>query len=303
MSERRHSISQSTAFFEFCIRTAARLPSRRRNDSVAPPDGDERLEELAMTTHVHQFPCLKDNFGALIHDSVSGATAAIDAPDADAVIAAALSQGWEVTDLLITHHHADHVQGLPGLKARFPKLRVAGPAKEAARIGALDTSLVEGDFARVGAIAARVIETPGHTAGHISYWFEEDEIAFCGDTLFALGCGRVFETPMAVMWNSLVKLANLPGETEVYCGHEYTEANARFAVTIEPDNVALKARVEDIAKRRAAGQATLPTTIAAELAANPFLRAEEPEVQARLGMSGADPAAVFAEIRSRKDRF
>jgi hydroxyacylglutathione hydrolase len=256
-----------------------------------------------MTTHVHQFMCLKDNFGALIHDSTTGATASIDAPDADAVIAAAASQGWEVTDLLITHHHADHVQGLPGLRARFPKLRVAGPAKEAARIGPLDVPLVEGDLARVGELAARVIETPGHTAGHIAYWFEEDEIAFCGDTLFALGCGRVLETPMAVMWSSLLKLANLPGETEVYCGHEYTENNARFALTIEPDNVALKARIEDIAKRRAAGQATLPTTILAELAANPFLRAEEPEVQASLKMTGADPAAVFAEIRSRKDRF
>ena len=175
--------------------------------------------------------------------------------------------------------------------------------KEAARIGPLDVPLIEGDLARVGDLAAKVIETPGHTAGHIVYLFEEDEIAFCGDTLFALGCGRVLETPMAVMWSSLLKLANLPGETEVYCGHEYTENNARFALTIEPDNVALKARIEDIAKRRAASQFTLPTTISAELAANPFLRAEEPEVQARLKMSGADPAAVFAEMRSRKDRF
>ncbi|HLH49962.1 MAG TPA: hydroxyacylglutathione hydrolase [Roseiarcus sp.] len=256
-----------------------------------------------MTTHVHQFICLKDNFGVLIHDSASGATASIDVPDADAVIAAAQSQGWEVTDLLITHHHADHVQGMPGLKSRYPKLRVAGPAKEAARIGGIDIRLKEGDLARVGAIAAKVIETPGHTAGHISYWFEEDEIAFCGDTLFALGCGRVFETPMAVMWSSLMKLAALPGETEVYCGHEYTESNARFALTIEPDNAALKARAGEVAKRRAAGQATLPTTIALELATNPFLRAEESSVQAQLGMSGADPAAVFAEIRTRKDKF
>lgn len=257
-----------------------------------------------MTTHVHQFICLKDNFGVLVHDSGSGATAAIDAPDADTIIAAAAQKGWELTDLLLTHHHADHIQGVPGLKARFPKLRIAGPAKEAARIGALDFSLGEGDYARIGEIAARVIETPGHTAGHICYWFAEDEIAFCGDTLFALGCGRVFETPLNVMWDSLSKLIDrLPGEAEVYCGHEYTEANARFAVTVEPDNPVLKNRVEEIKRLRAAGQATLPTTMALELAINPFLRAEQPEVQAALGMPDADPAAVFAELRTRKDRF
>jgi len=257
-----------------------------------------------MTTHVHQFLCLKDNFGVLIHDSRSGDTAAIDAPDAEAVIAAAAAQGWTLTDLLITHHHADHTQGIPGLKARFPRLRIAGPAREASRIGALDLLLTEEDYVHVGEIAARVIETPGHTAGHICYWFEEDEIAFCGDTLFALGCGRVLEAPLAVMWDSLAKLADrLPGETEIYCGHEYTEANARFAATIEPDNVVLKDRIAEIARRRAAGEATLPTTMTLELASNPFLRAEEPEVQAALGMMGADPAAVFAELRGRKDRF
>lgn len=257
-----------------------------------------------MTTHVHQFICLQDNFGVLVHDSRSGATAAIDAPDADAVVAAAAAQGWTLTDLLITHHHADHIQGIPGLKERFPDLRIAGPAREASRIGALDMLLREDDYPHVGDIAARVLETPGHTAGHICYWFEEDELAFCGDTLFALGCGRVFETPLSVMWDSLAKLADrLPGETEIYCGHEYTEANARFAATIEPDNVVLKDRIAEIGRRRAAGEATLPTTMTLELASNPFLRAEEPEVQAALGMSGADPAAVFAELRGRKDRF
>lgn len=256
-----------------------------------------------MTTHVHQFLCLKDNYGVLIHDSGSGATASIDAPDAEAVIAAVAAQGWELTDLLITHHHADHTQGIPGLRARFPKLRIVGPAKEADRIGALDILLAEGDYARVGALEAKVLETPGHTAGHITYWFEEDEIAFAGDTLFALGCGRVFETPYPVMWESLVKIAALPGETVVYCGHEYTESNARFALTIEPDNVVLKGRVEEITALRAVGKPTVPTTIAAELATNPFLRAEWPSVQAAVGMSGADAAAVFAEIRTRKDRF
>jgi hydroxyacylglutathione hydrolase len=280
------------------------LPARLEERAAAFPDATGFDERPDMTTHVHQFICLKDNFGVLVHDSGSGATAAIDAPDADAIIAAAASRGWELTDLLITHHHADHIQGVPGLKARFPRLRIAGPAREASRIGALDVPLSEGDYAQVGEIAASVIETPGHTAGHICYWFAEDEIAFCGDTLFALGCGRVFETPLSVMWDSLSKLADrLPGETEIYCGHEYTQANARFAVTVEPDNVVLKGRVEEIARLRAAGQATLPTTMTLELATNPFLRAEEPEVQAALGMMGADPAAVFAELRTRKDRF
>jgi hydroxyacylglutathione hydrolase len=256
-----------------------------------------------MTTHVHQFLCLKDNYGVLIHDSGTGATAAIDAPDAEAVIAAAQSQGWSLTDLLITHHHADHTQGIPGLKARYPGLRIVGPAKEAGRIGALDVEVREGAYARVGGLQAKVIETPGHTAGHIAYWFEEDQIAFCGDTLFALGCGRVFETPMSVMWDSLVKLASLPGETEVYCGHEYTQSNARFALTIEPGNGVLRDRAERIDALRASGAATVPTTIALELATNPFLRAEQASVQAAVGMPGADPAAVFAEIRGRKDRF
>jgi hydroxyacylglutathione hydrolase len=259
--------------------------------------------EAAMTIHVRQFLCLKDNYGVLVHDSDTGATASIDAPDGEAVIAAAQAEGWTLTEALITHHHADHVQGLPALRARFPKLRVSAPAKEAGRIGGVDRPLVEGDYARVGRLAAKVVETPGHTAGHVVYWFEEEEIAFVGDVLFALGCGRVFETPPAVMWESLLKIASLPGSTQVYCGHEYTEANARFAVTIDPDNAVLKARAGEIATLRAAGKPTLPTTIAAELATNPFLRAEEPAVQATIGMAGADPAAAFAEIRARKDRF
>jgi hydroxyacylglutathione hydrolase len=256
-----------------------------------------------MTTHVFQFPCLKDNYGVLIHDSRSGATAAIDAPDADAVIAAARSRGWTLTDLLVTHHHADHTQGIPGVKAAFPEIRVVGPAKEASRIDSLAATVRQGDYVKVGGLEAKVIETPGHTAGHVVYVFEEDEIAFCGDTLFALGCGRVFETSLSVMWDSLMKLAALPGETEVYCGHEYTESNAKFALTIETDNAELRARAGTIAELRAAGKPTLPTTIAQELATNPFLRAEQETVAAAIGMRGADAAEVFAEIRRRKDRF
>ncbi len=256
-----------------------------------------------MTTHVFQFSCLNDNYGVLIHDSGSGRTAAIDAPDGDAVLAAAKSQGWRLTDLLITHHHADHVQGVPAVRAAFPDLRVVAPAKEAARIGGVDVEVKEGDWVEIGALRARVIETPGHTAGQVAYVFDEDEIAFTGDTLFSLGCGRVFETPMAVMWSSLEKLAELPGETQIYCGHEYTEANARFALTIEPGNVDLVARAEAVKALRAQGKPTLPTTIALELATNPFLRADIPAVQKAVGLEGADPAQVFAEIRRRKDNF
>lgn len=256
-----------------------------------------------MTTHVFQFPCLSDNFGALIHDSGSGRTASIDAPDGAAVIAAAKEQGWTITDILITHHHADHVQGVPAVRAAFPGLRVVGPAAEAERIGGIDVAVKEGDYVDLGALKARVIETPGHTAGHIVYFFEDDEILFAADTLFSLGCGRVLETPLPVMWSSLEKLAQLPGETQVYCGHEYTAANARFALSIEPANPDLKARAEAVTALRAAGKPTLPTTIALELAANPFLRAGVASVQKAVGLENADPAAVFSEIRRRKDNF
>jgi len=256
-----------------------------------------------MMMSVHQFLCLTDNYGALVHDSTKGTTACVDAPEAGPTFAALAERGWSLSDVLITHHHADHIQGVPELKAKFPNLKVWGPAKDAARIPFLTHPVAKGDTARIGSLAAKVIETPGHTLGHIAYYFEEDEIAFCGDTLFSLGCGRAFETPYAVLWSSLMKLAALPGQTQLYCGHEYTEANGRFAVTIEPDNPILKARIEEVARLRAARRPTLPTTVAAELAANPFLRAEEPAVQAAVGMHGADPAAVFAEIRARKDRF
>ena len=256
-----------------------------------------------MTMSVHQYLCLNDNYGALVHDSATGATACVDVPEAGPTVAALTQRNWNLTDVLITHHHADHIQGVSELKTKFPDARVWGPAKDAARIPFLDHKVKEGDAARVGSLAAKVIETPGHTLGHIAYYFEEDDVAFCGDTLFSLGCGRVFEAPHAVMWSSLVKLAALPGETQVYCGHEYTQANGRFAITIEPDNSILKARIEEIARLRGEGRPTLPTTIAAELAANPFLRVEEPAVQAAVGMSGADPAAVFGELRARKDRF
>jgi hydroxyacylglutathione hydrolase len=255
-----------------------------------------------MTIHLHQFTCLKDNFGVLIHDSDTGATAAIDAPDAHPILAELGCKGWRLTDILITHRHADHTQGIAGLKERFPEARVVAPKREADRIASVGLAVGERDIVRVGDLAAVVIETPGHTVGHIAYWFEEEDLLFAGDTLFAMGCGRVFETDMDTMWSSLVKLAALPGETQVYCGHEYTLANGKFALTVDSGNSILRARVSETEKLRAEGRATLPTTIQLELATNPFLRAEDPDLQSAIGMPGADPAAVFAALRTRKDK-
>ena len=256
-----------------------------------------------MTAEVYQFPCLTDNFGVLVHDPATGATAAIDVPEAAPVLKALDERGWTLTDILVTHRHGDHVQGIPEVKHRFPKARVLAPAGEADRVPLVDATVREGDVARVGSLQARVIETPGHTIGHIVYFFEAEKLLFAGDTLFSIGCGRVNEAPMAVMWDSLLKIAALPEDTAIYCGHEYTLANAQFALTIEPGNARLIDHMKTVEALRAKGAASLPSTLGLELAINPFLRAERPEVQAQLGMAGAAAADVFAEIRERKNRF
>ena len=255
-----------------------------------------------MALQVHQFICLSDNFGLLIHDPATGATATIDAPEAGPILAALAEKGWTLTDILVTHHHPDHIQGIPELKAKFPAARILGAKADAHRIPGLDAQLVEGDEVAVGSGRARVIETPGHTTGHIAYHFGDDALLFAGDTLFALGCGRAFEAPAPVLWRSLEKLAALPEETRVYCGHEYTLGNARFALTVDPGNVELARRAADVSALRAAGQYTLPTTIGLELATNPFLRATDSGVQAAVGMSGKSAEEVFTELRERKNR-
>lgn len=251
---------------------------------------------------VHQFICLSDNFGLIAHDPETGATASIDAPDGEAILRELDAKGWTLTDILVTHHHADHTQGIPALKARFPKARITGAKADEKRIDNLDVKVVEDDEVSVGNAKARVIETPGHTSGHIVYHFGDDDVLFAGDTLFSLGCGRVFEGTMPVMFHSLMKLAALPEETELYCGHEYTLSNARFALTVDPDNALLQERVKKVEELRASGKYTLPSTIGLELATNPFLRAEDPGVQKAVGMDGHDPAQVFAEVRERKNR-
>ncbi len=255
-----------------------------------------------MAVQVRLFPCLNDNYGVLVNDPATGATAAIDAPESAAVEAALAASGWRLSDILVTHHHHDHTGGIPALKDRHG-CRVVAPRGEAARIPGVDAAVGEGDALGVGQLAARVLETPGHTAGHIAYWFTSERLAFVGDTLFSIGCGRLIEGTPDMMWQSLVKLRNLPDETEIYCGHEYTAANIAFARTIEADNGALAARAEEVARLRAQGKPTIPTTIGAEKAANPFLRADVPSVAEAVGLAGKPPAQVFAAIRARKDKF
>jgi hydroxyacylglutathione hydrolase len=255
-----------------------------------------------MTLIVEQFLCRTDNFGVLIHDSVAGVTASIDAPEEAPIAIKLKERGWRLDHIFVTHHHADHTDGIPALKAAFGA-KVTAPAGEAARIPGVDHVAKGGDRLRFGGYDIEVIDTPGHTLGHISYYLPAARIAFVADTLFAVGCGRVIEGTMEMMWQSLEKLAALPPDTSIYCGHEYTEANIRFALTVEPDNADLVARAAEVKALRAAGKLTLPTTIARERATNPFLRAGEPGIRARLGMKDAPAAAVFGEIRRRKDAF
>jgi hydroxyacylglutathione hydrolase len=249
---------------------------------------------------VHQFPCLSDNYGLLIHDPATGDTASIDTPDADTISAALAEKGWTLTHILNTHHHGDHTGGNMALK-EATGCRIIGP--HGGGIPGIDQAVGEGDIVTFGSFTAKIIETPGHTLDHIIYWFEDEQTAFVGDTVFALGCGRVFEGTFEQMWSSLAKVRALPPETIIYCAHEYTLANANFAITVDPDNDALKARIKKIKALRNAGKPTVPTTLEAELATNPFLRPDDSGLQNAVGLVGAAPAEVFAEVRRRKDSF
>ncbi len=255
-----------------------------------------------MPADTRLFLCRSDNYGVLVHDTGSGATAAIDAPETGPIEKALNETGWKLTDILVTHHHADHTDGIIALKEKY-RCRVVAPAAEAKKIPAVDETVREGDKAKVGSLAADVIETPGHTLGHIAYWFHADKLAFVGDTLFSIGCGRVIEGTPEQMWRSLVKLRDLPDDTKIFCGHEYTLANIKFARTVEPGNKALAAREAQARQQVAQGEPTIPVTIGAEKLANPFLRADRAEVAGGIGMAGKPAADVFAEIRARKNRF
>ena len=250
---------------------------------------------------VHMFPCLKDNYGFLLHDPDTGETACIDTPEPERILTEASAKGWKITQIWNTHWHPDHAGGNAAVQAATDCV-IVGPAGEAAKIPTLDRKLVEGDVVKLGAVIAHVIDTPGHTAGHIVFHIPEHAIAFVGDTLFALGCGRLFEGTPDQMWTSLKKLRALPGDTTVYCAHEYTTANASFALSIDPHNLALLSYAEMVAAKRSSNLPTVPTTIAAEIAANPFLRADDPSLQAAMGHAG-NPVETFAEVRERKNHF
>ncbi len=250
---------------------------------------------------VHIFPCLKDNYGFLLHDPATGETATIDTPEAGKILDEADAKGWRITQIWNTHWHPDHAGGNAEIVARTGA-KVVGP-EEVTKIGkAPDRILREGDVVELGGLKARIIETPGHTLGHIVFHLADQKIAFVGDTLFALGCGRLFEGTPGQMWDSLGKLRALPDDTVVYCAHEYTAANAAFALSVDGGNAALLAYADEVKAKRAKDVATVPTTIGKEKASNPFLRADDPALQALVGHAG-DVVATFAEVRERKNNF
>lgn len=241
-----------------------------------------------MTVTAQPVPILKDNYAWLLRDSATGATAIVDPADAKPCIAAIDAAGGRLDLILLTHHHSDHTAGVDEVRARFG-CKVVGATADAHRLPKLDVGVKEGDSVKLGDASARVIDTPGHTRGQINFFFPDGPILLSGDTLFSLGCGRLIEGTAQEMWDSLAKLAALPGDTLICCGHEYTESNARFALAVDPDNAALQKRVEQMQQQRAAGQPSLPSLMRDELAANPFMNAGD--------------VATFADRRAKKDRF
>jgi hydroxyacylglutathione hydrolase len=255
-----------------------------------------------MPAQIHVFRCLQDNIGALVHDPNTGACAAIDAPEEGPILAALAETGWQLSDILVTHKHSDHVQAVEPLRQRTG-CRLVAPLKAREAVPHADAYVREGDTVHVGSLQAHVWETPGHCADHVSYWFAADRDLFAGDTLFTLGCGRVLEGTHADLWHSLQRLAALPDEARVFCGHDYTVSNARFALAADPDNEALKARAAEAEAAKAASRFLVPTTIGQEKATNPFLRAGEPALAKAVGKEGAKPVEVFQALREWKNRF
>ncbi|MCK2053722.1 hydroxyacylglutathione hydrolase [Methylobacterium sp. 37f] len=257
----------------------------------------------AAKPEIHTFLCRSDNIGVLIRDPATGACAAIDVPEADAVLAALAETGWTLTDILVTHRHGDHVEGIPEVKRRTGA-RVTAPLKAGAAVPEVDVTVSEGDGVRVGDLAAEVWETPGHCADHVTYWFAEAGVVFAGDTLFTLGCGRVMEDEPATLWHSLARFLPLPDATAVYSGHDYVLSNARFALAAEPGNAVLAERAAEAERAKAEGRFLIPSTIGAERATNPFLRAGEAALAQAVGLApGTQPSVVFTALRAWKNRF
>ncbi len=251
---------------------------------------------------VHQFPCLSDNYSYLVHDPDTGLTATIDTPEAGPINAALEQKGWTLTHILNTHHHFDHAGSNEALKAQWG-CTIVGSRDDAARIPGIDIEVGDGDSFQFGEHQVQVFDVSGHTIGHIAFYFPDSSTLFSGDALFALGCGRLFEGTPEQMWTSLQKLIDLPDDTVVYCAHEYTQANAAFALSVEPQNAALQARSKEIDALRAEGKPTVPSTIGLEKETNPFLRPASEVLQKNLNMVGDDLVEVFAETRRRKDNF
>ena len=255
-----------------------------------------------MPVEIVTIPCLADNYAFLVHDDASGATALVDVPESAPIVAALDARGWSLSDVWLTHHHADHVQGLAELLARHPAT-VTGAAKDAHRLPSLDREVHDGDSFDFAGQPVEVLDVSGHTLGHVAFHMPDASAVFTADSLMALGCGRLFEGTAQQMWTSLSRLAALPSDTVVYSGHEYTASNAKFALTIDPHNTDLISRVHAITEARASGIPTVPSTLTLELATNPFLRAADSDIRNRLGMAGATDVEVFTEIRARKDAF
>ncbi|BCJ89538.1 hydroxyacylglutathione hydrolase [Terrihabitans soli] len=248
---------------------------------------------------IRLIPCLADNYAVLLKEGET--VVLIDAPEAAPIQAVLEKEDWRLTHILITHKHDDHIAGIPAL-AKAYRPEITGPAAEASSIPGLSKTVREGDTVTVGPFTADVYDTPGHTKGHIVFHFPKEKLLFSGDTMFALGCGRLFEDTPAAMWNSLKKLRALPDDTTVYCGHEYTLSNARFALSVDPDNPALKTRAAEIEQLRASGKPTVPFNLGLEKKTSPFLRADEAAVAEGVGKAGAKPEIVFTEVRERKNR-
>lgn len=248
---------------------------------------------------IHQFPCLSDNYGFLLHDPDSGETAAIDTPDGAEYLKQAEAKGWRITQIWNTHWHPDHAGGNEAIVKATGATTVA--PREVEKIAPIDRVVGEGDTVSLGQHEARVIDVSGHTNGHIAYHLPNDGIAFVGDSVFALGCGRMFEGEPEQFWNSLERIRSLPDDTTLYCAHEYTQANARFALHADPDNIALQQYASEVDAMRAKGRPTVPTRLSRELKTNPFLRADDAALRDRWG--GASAAETFAALRAAKDNF